>query len=86
MDIQFTEEQELLRSSVQRMLRDQYDFDARRKIVLPADITDDPDLYDPVTKRIREIAADLSPAEDELITGFLLRVAAALQEEDEDTL
>ena len=33
MDIQFTEEQELLRSSVQRLLRDQYEFDARRKIV-----------------------------------------------------
>ena len=33
MDIQFTEEQELLRSSVQRLLRDRYDFDARRKIV-----------------------------------------------------
>ena len=33
MDIQFTEEQELLRSSVQRLLRDQYDFDARRRIV-----------------------------------------------------
>jgi len=33
MDIQFTEEQELFRSSVQRLLRDQYDFDARRKIV-----------------------------------------------------
>ena len=33
MDIQFTEEQELLRSSIQRMLRDQYDFDSRRKIV-----------------------------------------------------
>jgi alkylation response protein AidB-like acyl-CoA dehydrogenase len=33
MDIQFTEEQELLRSSVQRLLRDQYDFDRRRKIV-----------------------------------------------------
>jgi alkylation response protein AidB-like acyl-CoA dehydrogenase len=33
MDIQFTEDQELLRSSVQRLLRDQYDFDARRKIV-----------------------------------------------------
>ena len=33
MDIQFTEVQELLRSSVQRLLRDQYDFDARRKIV-----------------------------------------------------
>jgi len=33
MDIQFTEEQELLRSSVQRLLRDKYDFDARRKIV-----------------------------------------------------
>lgn len=33
MDIQFTEEQELLRSSIQRLLRDQYDFDTRRKIV-----------------------------------------------------
>jgi len=33
MDIQFTEEQELLRSSIQRLLRDQYDFDERRKIV-----------------------------------------------------
>src|SRR5258707_8230828 len=33
MDIQWTEEQELLRSSVQRLLRDRYDFDARRKIV-----------------------------------------------------
>lgn len=33
MDVQFTEEQELLQSSVQRLLRDQYGFDARRKIV-----------------------------------------------------
>ena len=33
MDIQWTEEQELLRGSIQRLLRDQYDFDARRKIV-----------------------------------------------------
>src|SRR6266496_3444309 len=33
MDIQFTEDQELLRSSVQRLLRDQYDFEARRRIV-----------------------------------------------------
>jgi alkylation response protein AidB-like acyl-CoA dehydrogenase len=33
MDIQLTEEQELLRSSIQRLLRDRYDFDARRKIV-----------------------------------------------------
>jgi alkylation response protein AidB-like acyl-CoA dehydrogenase len=37
MDIQFTEEQELLRSSVQRLLRDQYDFEARRKIVASDD-------------------------------------------------
>ncbi|WGS28213.1 acyl-CoA dehydrogenase family protein [Bradyrhizobium sp. ISRA464] len=37
MDIQFTEEQELLRSSLQRLLRDQYDFDARRKIVAGED-------------------------------------------------
>jgi alkylation response protein AidB-like acyl-CoA dehydrogenase len=33
MDIQWTEEQKLLQSSLQRLLRDQYDFDARRKIV-----------------------------------------------------
>jgi hypothetical protein len=33
MDIQWTEEQELLRSSLQRFLKDQYGFDARRKIV-----------------------------------------------------
>ena len=33
MDIQLTEEQELFRASIQRLLRDQYDFDARRKIV-----------------------------------------------------
>src|SRR6266481_545010 len=37
MDIQFTEEQELLRSSVQRLLRDQYDFDVRRKTVASED-------------------------------------------------
>lgn len=58
--------------------------DARRKIVIPADITDDPDVYDPVTMRIREIAADLSAAEDALITGFLLRVTAALQQLDDE--
>jgi alkylation response protein AidB-like acyl-CoA dehydrogenase len=33
MDIQLTEEQELLRSSIQRLLRDAYGFDARRKII-----------------------------------------------------
>jgi alkylation response protein AidB-like acyl-CoA dehydrogenase len=33
MDIQLTEEQELLRGSIQRLLRDQYGFDARRRIV-----------------------------------------------------
>jgi alkylation response protein AidB-like acyl-CoA dehydrogenase len=32
-DIQFTDEQELLRSSIQRLLRSQYDFDTRRKII-----------------------------------------------------
>ncbi|CAN5188657.1 acyl-CoA dehydrogenase family protein [soil metagenome] len=37
MDIQFTEEQELLRSSIQKLLRDQYDFDTRRKIVATED-------------------------------------------------
>jgi alkylation response protein AidB-like acyl-CoA dehydrogenase len=37
MDIQFTEEQALLRSSVQRLLRNQYDFKARRKMVASED-------------------------------------------------
>jgi alkylation response protein AidB-like acyl-CoA dehydrogenase len=32
-DIQFTDEQELLRSTIQRLLRDQYDFDSRREII-----------------------------------------------------
>src|SRR5256886_10329218 len=32
-DIQFTEEQKLLRDSLQRLLRSQYDFDTRRKII-----------------------------------------------------
>jgi len=33
MDIQWTEEQELLRSSIQRFLSDRYGFDVRRKII-----------------------------------------------------
>ena len=33
MDIQFTDEQEILRRSVQRLLHNQYDFDTRRKII-----------------------------------------------------
>jgi hypothetical protein len=36
-DIHFTEEQEQLRSSIQRLLRDQYDFATRRKIVASED-------------------------------------------------
>jgi alkylation response protein AidB-like acyl-CoA dehydrogenase len=36
-DIHFTEEQEQLRSSLQRLLRDQYDFATRRKIVASED-------------------------------------------------
>ena len=33
MDIQLTDEQELLRDSLQRLLRNEYDFDTRRKII-----------------------------------------------------
>ena len=33
MDFNFTEEQGMLRDSLAKMLRDQYDFEARRKIV-----------------------------------------------------
>jgi alkylation response protein AidB-like acyl-CoA dehydrogenase len=37
MDIQLTEEQELLRSSVQKVLKDEYGFDVRRKIIASED-------------------------------------------------
>jgi alkylation response protein AidB-like acyl-CoA dehydrogenase len=37
MDIQLTEEQELLRNSVQRLLKDEYDFETRRRIVASED-------------------------------------------------
>lgn len=37
MDIQFSEEQELLRNSVQRLLKDDYNFDTRQKIVASDD-------------------------------------------------
>jgi alkylation response protein AidB-like acyl-CoA dehydrogenase len=37
MDIQFTDEQQLLRDSIQRLLRDRYDFDTRRKIIATED-------------------------------------------------
>jgi alkylation response protein AidB-like acyl-CoA dehydrogenase len=37
MDIEFTEEQQLLRNSAQRLLREQYDFDVRRAIVASED-------------------------------------------------
>jgi alkylation response protein AidB-like acyl-CoA dehydrogenase len=37
MDIEFTEEQELLRNSVQRLLKDEYGFDVRRSIVASED-------------------------------------------------
>ena len=33
MDIEFTEEQEMLRQSVQRLLKDEYSFDERKKII-----------------------------------------------------
>jgi hypothetical protein len=37
MDIEFTEDQELLRNSVQRLLQDRYSFDDRRKIMASED-------------------------------------------------
>lgn len=37
MDIQLTDEQEILRNSVQRLLKDQYDFDTRRRIISSED-------------------------------------------------
>ena len=37
MDFNFTEEQGMLRDSLAKMIRDQYDFENRRKVVASAD-------------------------------------------------
>lgn len=58
--------------------------DRRRKVVLPVNRNDDPEAVDPLTRRIRELAADLSEQEAELVVGFLARVTAAVEEECPD--
>lgn len=55
--------------------------DRRRKFVLPADITDDPDLYDPAEGRIRDLVDGLSLGDEAVITRFLNGVTAAITQD-----
>lgn len=55
--------------------------DGRKKLVMPVDRTDDPDLIDPLTAGIRELAADLSPSEAELLAGFMDRITDLVSRE-----
>lgn len=55
--------------------------DRRKRLVIPVDRSDDPDLIDPLTATVREAAADLSPQEAELIARFLDQITDAVGKE-----
>ncbi len=55
--------------------------DRRRRLVLPVDATDDPDVVDPITAAMRELDADLTSNEAALISSYLDRVTTAVREE-----
>ncbi|MGB3810931.1 MAG: acyl-CoA dehydrogenase family protein [Parvibaculum sp.] len=61
MDFSFTEEQTLLRNSVQSLLADKYDFDTRRKIVKSAD-----GWSEPMWKQFAELGLLAAPFSEEL--------------------
>lgn len=60
--------------------------DRRKKIIEPFDRTIDPDHVDPLTTRIRGIAADLSPTDAAVVTAFLERVLNAVTDPAMPTL
>jgi DNA-binding MarR family transcriptional regulator len=55
--------------------------DRRSKLVVPFDRSADPDDIDPVTAKIREFAAALTPDAAEQVTAFLERVREAVDAE-----
>jgi hypothetical protein len=52
--------------------------DRRKKVIEPFDRTLDPDHVDPLTTRIRVIAAALAPADAAVVTSFLEQVLDAV--------
>jgi alkylation response protein AidB-like acyl-CoA dehydrogenase len=64
MDIEFTEEQELLRNSVQRLLTDEYTFEARRGIV-----ASEAGHSDPVWRKFAELGLLAAPFSED-VGGF----------------
>lgn len=59
----------------------QHPDDRRKRLVVPVDRSDDPDLIDPLTATIRELSDELSPHEAELVNGFLTRITRAVKRE-----
>lgn len=55
--------------------------DRRSKLVIPFDRSADPDDIDPITAKIREFAAELTPEVAEQISTFLDRVRDAVERE-----
>lgn len=55
--------------------------DRRKRLVIPVDRSDDPDVIDPLTATIRELSDDLSAQEAELVNGFLARITDAVKRE-----
>ncbi len=55
--------------------------DRRKRLVVPVDRSDDPDIIDPLTATIRELSDDLSAQEAELVNGFLTRITDAVKRE-----
>ncbi|MBZ4486874.1 MarR family transcriptional regulator [Microbacterium sp. cx-55] len=56
--------------------------DRRKKVIEPFDRTIDPDHVDPLTTRIRGIAATLAPEHAVIVAGFLQQVLAAVSDPD----
>lgn len=55
--------------------------DRRKRLVVPVDRNDDPDLIDPLTAAIRDLSDELAPQEAELVNGFLTRITDAVKRE-----
>lgn len=55
--------------------------DKRKRLVVPVDRSDDPDVIDPLTATIRNLSADLSDQEAELISGYLRKITDAVKRE-----
>lgn len=59
----------------------QHPEDRRKRLVVPVDRSDDPDLIDPLTATIRDLSDELSPHEAELVNGYLTRITQAVTRE-----